>query len=77
MPIYEYQCDRCGRVTEVLAKSSEDDRAPEACGCGNGAHFVKLYSSFAAHASLATPEFAGCGREGCSGGGCGRHSHEN
>ncbi len=72
MPLYEYQCETCGRVTEVFAKSAEEDLAPQTCGCGKDAHFVKLYSSFAAHASQ-TPEFAGCGREGCGGGACGRH----
>ncbi|MEA4856352.1 MAG: FmdB family zinc ribbon protein [Solidesulfovibrio sp.] len=33
MPIYEYQCDKCGKISEVLQKSFDVDEAPcEACG---------------------------------------------
>ena len=34
MPIYEYLCEGCGRITEVMHKISE--RGPESCGeCGS------------------------------------------
>jgi putative FmdB family regulatory protein len=72
MPIYEYRCERCGRVKEVLAKPSEADHPPQTCTCGEDAKFVKLFSTFATHATTRT-EFPGCGREGCEGGNCGRH----
>ena len=75
MPLYEYQCEKCGRITEVLAKSTSEATEPHKCGCGESSHFVKLYSTFAAHGGPAQPEFAGCGREGCHGdGSCGRHA---
>lgn len=33
MPIYEYQCEKCGKVSEVLQKRFDVDEAPcEACG---------------------------------------------
>ncbi|WP_428562833.1 MAG: FmdB family zinc ribbon protein [Solidesulfovibrio sp. DCME] len=33
MPIYEYQCDKCGQISEVLQRSFDVDEAPcEACG---------------------------------------------
>ena len=74
MPIYEYQCEKCGRVTEVLAKSATEDPRPQACGCGQGATFVRLYSTFVSHnASPTEAEFTGCGREGC-GGHCAMHA---
>ena len=34
MPIYEYECQRCGHVTEVLAKISDPPPACEATGAG-------------------------------------------
>lgn len=34
MPIYEYLCESCGRITEVIHKMTE--RGPSACGeCGS------------------------------------------
>ena len=42
MPIYEYQCESCGVVKEIIQKMS--DPGPAACGsCGNGP-MVKLMS---------------------------------
>lgn len=42
MPIYEYQCESCGVVEEIIQKMS--DPGPAACGsCGNGP-MVKLMS---------------------------------
>lgn len=32
MPIYEYECEACGRVVEAWQK--HDDPAPESCECG-------------------------------------------
>ena len=34
MPIYEYECQRCGHVTEVLAKISDPPPVCEATGSG-------------------------------------------
>jgi len=35
MPIYEYECARCGEVTEMLRPRAQRDEAPacEQCGC--------------------------------------------
>jgi putative FmdB family regulatory protein len=42
MPIYEYQCKKCGAHMEVLVKSS--DKQPKRCRqCGGG--LEKLFSS--------------------------------
>jgi putative FmdB family regulatory protein len=69
MPIYEYQCQECGKVVEILTASVNDNAAPRGCSCGNGSHFTRLYSTFSAHAeSPHEPHFASCGRENCCGG---------
>jgi len=41
MPIYEYQCEKCGKTTEVLQKFSD---APLADCPGCGGHMSKLMS---------------------------------
>ena len=41
MPIYEYQCEKCGETTEVLQKFSD---APLAVCPGCGGHMDKLMS---------------------------------
>jgi putative FmdB family regulatory protein len=43
MPIYEYQCNACGKVNEVWAKMS--DPAPEACDTCHKGPLTKLMSS--------------------------------
>ena len=43
MPIYEYGCDRCGQVTDVLKKLSDPD--PTKCShCGAEGALSKLVS---------------------------------
>ncbi len=42
MPIYEYRCRKCGRITEVMQKTS--DPPPAKCpGCG-GTRLAKVVS---------------------------------
>ena len=48
MPIYEYTCDHCHEVLEVLQKVGED--APECCvKCGKKDSLHKVVSSSAFH----------------------------
>lgn len=35
MPIYEYRCDRCGKVLEVFQKKSEPDESLVCPDCGS------------------------------------------
>lgn len=45
MPIYEYQCDDCGRISEVLKKGFED--TVETCeSCGGQARRIMSNTSF-------------------------------
>jgi putative FmdB family regulatory protein len=36
MPLYEYECSRCGKRFELLQKFSDPPTAP--CACGGAAH---------------------------------------
>ena len=44
MPIYEYQCQTCGEVTEKLQKFSDDPL--RTCGCGGSLNKLVSRSSF-------------------------------
>jgi putative FmdB family regulatory protein len=35
MPIFEYRCKKCGRVSEVFQKSSREENIPPCSGCGH------------------------------------------
>jgi len=52
MPMFEYQCGKCGHISEILVKSSGKKKQKcEKCGSSD---MSKLFSSFAV------------GRAGCS-----------
>ena len=74
MPIYEYQCDKCGHVTEALRSMAQVDD-PIACeGCGAG-KTKRRQNEFAAVESkpggTSVPPAGGCGRCGGPHGSCG------
>ena len=52
MPIYEYRCDNCGEVSEVLVIGKEEK--PACGGCGSK-DLTKLMS---AHNTINSPSFA-------------------
>ena len=57
MPIYEYRCDNCGEVSEVLVLGKEESRACRDCGSADltklmSAHNTIIRSSSAPHGRL-------------------------
>ena len=71
MPLFEYRCQACGRLFEVLAKNSSE-RAPKCIHCSS-ANVTKQMSAFAV--SLGSDLGGECGSVagGCSNcdlGGC-------
>lgn len=76
MPIYEFHCDKCGRDSEILVRSSNwsGTKCPH---CGSG-KLDKKFSAFAAAGSggvSGTCETGGGRGGGCCGGHC--HGHGN
>ena len=70
MALYEYKCNGCGKVSEILVFSSNE--TPECKHCGS-TDLEKLLSTFAvsaAQSSSAGP-MPGCPSGGCGMGGCG------
>ncbi len=49
MPIYEYRCAACRRLTSAFVRKIEDERAPECQHCGGKT--ARVLSKFAYHKS--------------------------
>lgn len=47
MPLYEYECAKCGGVVEILWRSSEDEKGLSCPSCG-GAELRRKLSAFSA-----------------------------
>ncbi|HEY1663834.1 MAG TPA: zinc ribbon domain-containing protein [Verrucomicrobiae bacterium] len=74
MPIYEFHCEKCGRDSELLVRTS-DWKNSECPHCGSK-NLAKKFSTFASAASGGTSAGSGKGNGGghsCGGGGCGCH----
>ena len=50
MPIYEYRCADCGRLTSVFVKSAGAEQEPACTHCG-GKKLERAFSRFAYHQS--------------------------
>lgn len=70
MPVYEYECRKCGHVTELLrSMSAADEKTPcESCGSDQTSRMHSVFSA-AAGVSKSSP----CGDGACQlpQGGCG------
>jgi putative FmdB family regulatory protein len=53
MPIYEYKCRQCGRLTSVFVKSVSSPVDARCKGCGSG-ELERAVSAFAYHRSEST-----------------------
>ena len=47
MPLYEYECENCGEVVEILWRSEEDEKGMKCSVCGSSELHRKL-SAFSA-----------------------------
>jgi len=70
MPVYEYQCKKCGKEFEKLVMGEKKPVCPE---CGSKS-LSKKFSVFAAHGGDTLPSCAGstpcCSRDICDSGTC-------
>jgi putative FmdB family regulatory protein len=67
MPIYEFHCEKCGKDSELLVRSS-DWAGSECPHCGS-AKLSKKFSVFASSSSGEAGSATACGT-GSGGGGC-------
>ncbi|HBG77746.1 MAG TPA: hypothetical protein DDW84_02695 [Phycisphaerales bacterium] len=47
MPIFEYKCEKCGKISEFLEKA--DSKSEHTCSHCGGKKLAKQFSAFAAH----------------------------
>lgn len=59
MPIYEYRCRNCGRVTEILEGVGENRESPRCRHCG-GTALTKMISASFVHVGGKTGSGMGC-----------------
>lgn len=77
MPIYEYQCEQCSKVTEALRRMADADE-PQPCEhCGH-TKTSRMHSVFATASSSVELPVGSCGGPTpgggcCMGGTCGMH----
>ena len=63
MPIYEYQCEACGAVSEYLVGREDDERIQcKVCGA-SAMNRILSPSSFMLHSPRRMPGRTCCGRE--------------
>lgn len=70
MPIYDYQCNECGKTYDIFHKVrevEEDILCPE---CGSVKH-TRLLSAPSFAMKNSAPEAPSCASGGCCGGSCG------
>jgi putative FmdB family regulatory protein len=73
MPIYEYQCSECGRVSEVLVFGKEDGAACRHCGSTALTKLMSAHNTMSSAPSAAAPDCSCCGSQNMCGapGSCG------
>jgi putative FmdB family regulatory protein len=70
MPLFEYKCQKCGHVMEVLQASHQPTK--QTCAKCGGSDMKKLLSSFAVGQSKGpSPACDSCAAGPAFGGGCG------
>ena len=62
MPVYEYECQQCGRVAEIFLRSTED-QAVCCPGCGSKSMEKLVSASYLVKTDGRSPGKTCCGRE--------------
>ncbi|MBW2444137.1 MAG: zinc ribbon domain-containing protein [Deltaproteobacteria bacterium] len=69
MPLYDYHCEACGKVTEILVSGSSGPPNCSYCGSSNVNKLMSAHSSLSGAPSTGLP---GAGDTGC----CGSRPHQ-
>lgn len=60
MPIYEYRCDKCGEVTELLVLGQPETPVCKQCGSEDLVKCISAANVGAGSPSFSPPETGGC-----------------
>ena len=69
MPLFDYHCEECGKVSELLMDASTDQPQCSFCGSPNLKKLLSAHSSLSGASQLRMP---GVGDTGC----CGSQPHQ-
>jgi len=69
MPLFDYHCEKCGNVSEVLLNVSS---GPPHCVCCGSSKMKKLVSAHSALSGAPSSKLPGAGDTGC----CGSQPHQ-
>ena len=64
MPLYDYLCQECGKINEILVTSSEDQ--PQCLDCGSS-RLKKMLSAPSSLSGVQTSRLPGAGDTACCG----------
>jgi putative FmdB family regulatory protein len=70
MPIYDYQCDECGKTYDIFHKVREVEEDVVCPTCGSTKH-TRLLSAPSFSMKSSQAEAPSCPNAGCCGGSCG------
>ena len=70
MPLFDYLCEKCGSVNELLMKSSSDRPQCNFCGSQKLKKLISAHSSISGVSQMRLP---GAGDTGC----CGSQPHQD
>jgi putative FmdB family regulatory protein len=60
MPIYEYRCDKCGEVSELLILGSNETPACTHCGSEELSKLMSAHNTPGSSQSFSAPEAGSC-----------------
>ena len=69
MPLFDYQCETCGKVSELLVNTSSESAQCSYCGSSEMKKLIAAHSSLSGAPSTRLP---GVGDTGC----CGSQPHQ-
>ena len=69
MPLYDYRCETCGKVNEILVNGNSE---PPNCSYCGGANLKKLISAHSSLSGVPSSSLPGQGDTGC----CGSQPHQ-
>ncbi|HAR95163.1 MAG TPA: FmdB family transcriptional regulator [Deltaproteobacteria bacterium] len=70
MPIYEYSCNKCGAISELLMLGKDDRASCKECGSDDLTKLMSAHNTTAGSSMPSMPEFGGggcCGSPGTCG----------
>ncbi|UCB46049.1 MAG: zinc ribbon domain-containing protein [Spirochaetota bacterium] len=67
MPVFEYQCNECENLFEILVRTKDQGISCPRC---NSAHVLKKFSTFAYKGDTPSQSTTSSGCSTCSGGSC-------